>query len=116
MISHWIRLRTSSDGSHKPGDGCSSFSGSRPAAGVPSRHGRASGVPPAPPSRIRRIADWVLNCVRQVLEHLGLMTAAVPEREASRPPLRPEAFPPAPPLRISLKWITDSGDVDRRFR
>ena len=56
-----------------------------------------SKAPPAPVSRIRQLVDWALHCARQVLELLGLMTAAAPEREASPPPPRPEAAPPAPP-------------------
>ena len=55
---------------------------------------RAASVPP--PSRIRRIADWVLDCARRVLERLGLMSAAAPEHEAGPPPRQPEASPPAP--------------------
>lgn len=57
---------------------------------------RAASVQPAPASRIRRIADWVLDCARRVLERLGLMSAAAPEHEASPPPRQPEASPPAP--------------------
>ena len=67
---------------------------------------RAASVQPAPASRIRRIADWVLDCARRVLERLGLMSAAAPEHEAGPPqprqpeaspsPRRPEASPPAP--------------------
>ena len=64
---------------------------------VEKRERDRSKAPPAPVSRIRQIADWVLNCARQVLERLGLVTAAVPELEASRTPRRPEASPPAPP-------------------
>lgn len=61
-----------------------------------------SKAPPAPVSRIRQLVDWALHCARQVLERLGLMTAAAPEREVSEPPrppevLPPEALPPAPP-------------------
>ena len=67
---------------------------------------RAASLQPAPASRIRRIADWVLDCARRVLERLGLMSGAAREHEAgplpprqpeaSPPPRRPEASPPAP--------------------
>ena len=58
---------------------------------------RAASLQPAPASRIRRIADWVLDCARRVLERLGLMSAAAPEHEAGPPqPRQPEASPPAP--------------------
>ncbi len=57
---------------------------------------RAASVQPAPASRIRRIADWVLDCARRVLERLGLMSAAAPEHEAGPlPPRQPEASPPS---------------------
>ena len=59
-----------------------------------------SKAPSAPVSRIRQLVDWALHCARQVLERLGLMTAAAPEREASQPPRRPEAAPPAPPPQL----------------
>ena len=56
---------------------------------------RAASLQPAPASRIRRLADWVLDCARRVLERLGLMSAAVPEHEAGPPqPRQPEASPP----------------------
>ena len=58
----------------------------------------AASEQPAPPSRIRRIADWVLNCARKVLERLGLKPAPAPAHEAGPPPRRPEeASPPPPP-------------------
>ena len=64
---------------------------------VKKRAGAAS-EQPAPPSRIRRIADWVLNCARKVLERLGLKPAPAPAHEAGPPPRRPEeASPPPPP-------------------
>ena len=57
----------------------------------------AASEQPAPPSRIRRIADWVLNCARKVLERLGLKPAPAPEHEAGPPPRRPEEASPPPP-------------------
>ena len=58
----------------------------------------AASEQPAPPSRIRRIADWVLNCARKVLERLGLKSVAVPEHAAGGPlPRRPEEASPPPP-------------------
>lgn len=75
--------------------------------------------PPAPPGRIRRIADWLLGCARQVLERFGLKPAAVPEREAGRtpagaaastpPPRQPR---PAPTLweRYRARWPDAAGD------
>ena len=61
------------------------------------KRARAASEQPAPPSRIRRIADWVLNCARKVLERLGLKSAAVPEHEVGPPARRPEAASPPPP-------------------
>ena len=52
--------------------------------------------PPAPPGRIRRIADWLLGCARQVLERFGLKPAAAPEREAGRTPAGAAASAPPP--------------------
>ena len=60
---------------------------------------RAASVQPAPASRIRRIADWVLDCARRVLERLGLKPAAAPEHEVSRTPRRPDASTSPPPPR-----------------
>ena len=51
---------------------------------------------PVQPGRIRRLADWVLNCARQVLERLGLKPAAAPELEAGRSAFQPEASTPPP--------------------
>ena len=55
--------------------------------------------PAAPPGRIRRIAEWLLDRARQVLERLGLRPDAAPEREAGRTPARAEAstLPPRRP-------------------
>lgn len=53
-----------------------------------------SKTPPAPVSRIRQLVDWALHCARQVLERLGLMTAAPPEREVIQPTHRPDVLPP----------------------
>ena len=54
-------------------------------------------APPASASTVRRIAAWVLNCARQILERLGLKPGAAPEHEADRAPVQPEACtPPAP--------------------
>ena len=62
------------------------------------KRARAASEQPAPPSRIRRIADWVLNCARKVLERLGLKSVAAPEHEAGGPPpRRPEEASPPPP-------------------
>ena len=55
-----------------------------------------SAQPPAPPGRIRRIADWLLGCARQVLERFGLKPAAAPEREAGRTPAGAAASTPPP--------------------
>ena len=49
---------------------------------------RAAGAP-APASRIRLIADWVLDCARQVLERLGL---------------KPEPTPPPAPTPEPTLW------------
>ena len=48
--------------------------------------------PPAPPGRIRRIADWLLSRARQVLEYFGLEPDAAPAR--GRTPARAEAYTP----------------------
>ncbi len=73
--------------------------------------------PPAPPSRIRRIAEWLLNRARQVLERLGFKPDTAPEREASRTRGRPAAStPPAPrpePTlweRYAARWPAAAGD------
>ncbi len=47
-------------------------------------------------NRIRRIADWVLDCAREVLERLGLKPAAAPEHEDVRDPVPPVDSPPPP--------------------
>ena len=75
---------------------------------------RAPGAP-ASPNRIRRIADWVLNCARQVLERLGLNHGAAPEHEGCPPPPRPEPPPPPPPEptlweRYQARWPDTGGD------
>ncbi|MDE3262077.1 MAG: hypothetical protein OYL41_08860, partial [Acidobacteriota bacterium] len=84
---------------------------------------RAASVQPAPASRIRRIADWVLDCARRVLERLGLMSAPAPEHEASPPPRQPEASPPPPPQprpeptlweRYQARW-PEHAAADRAF-
>ena len=79
---------------------------------------REPAPPPAPAGRIRRIADWLLGCARQVLERLGLKPDAAPERAAGRAPGRPEA--PAPPPaprpeptlweRYAARWPAGAGD------
>ena len=75
--------------------------------------------PPAPPGRMRRIADWLLGCARQVLERFGLKPAAAPEREAGRTPARaaastppPRQPRPAPTLweRYEARWPDAAGD------
>ena len=74
------------------------------------KRARAAGAP-APALRIRLIADWVLDCARQVLERLGLKPAAAPEHEVCLPPTKPEpttpsAPPPEPTLweRYEARW------------
>ena len=54
--------------------------------------------PPAPPGRIRRIADWLLGCARRVLKCFGFEPAAAPAREPGPAPARAEVSTP-PPLR-----------------
>ena len=72
--------------------------------------------PPAPAGRIRRIADWLLGCARQVLERFGLKPAAAPEREAGRTPAGAAASAPpprpAPTLweRYQARWPDAAGD------
>ncbi len=75
--------------------------------------------PPAPPGRIRRIADWLLGCARQVLERLGLKPDAAPERGAGRTPARAEASTPPPRQprpepslweRYQARWPDAGGD------
>ena len=69
--------------------------------------------PPAPPGKIRRIADWLLGCARQVLERLGLKPTAAPEREAGRTPARAAASTPPPPTlweRYQTRWPDAAGD------
>ncbi len=90
-----------------------------------SRRGEAAGKrerakppqPPAPPGRIRRIAEWLLDRARQVLERLGFKPDTAPEREASRTRGRPAAStPPAPrpePTlweRYAARWPAAAGD------
>ncbi len=74
---------------------------------------------PAPAGRIRRIADWLLGCARQLLERLGLRPDAAPEREAARTSTRAEASTPpprqprpAPTLweRYQARWPDAGGD------
>ncbi|MCY4506177.1 MAG: hypothetical protein OXG35_04350 [Acidobacteria bacterium] len=76
-------------------------------------------LPPAPAGRIRRIADWLLGCARQLLERLGLRPDAAPEREAARTSTRAEASTPrprqprpAPTLweRYQARWPDAAGD------
>ena len=74
---------------------------------------RERAQPAQPPGRIRRIADWLLNRARKVLEYLGLESAAVPDRtptqvEASTPPPRR----PEPTLweRYQARWPAAAGD------
>ena len=75
--------------------------------------------PPAPPGRIRRIADWLLGCARQVLERFGLKPAAAPEREAGRTPAGAAASTPPPRQsrpeptlweRYQARWPDAAGD------
>ena len=80
------------------------------------KRARAAGAPASSPNRIRRIADWVLNCARRVLERLGLKPDTAPEQEVSRPPSKPE--PPSPPRppeptlweRYQERWPDAGGD------
>ena len=74
-------------------------------------------LPPAPAGRIRRIAEWLLGCARQVLKRLGLKPDAAPEREAGRTPVRPEASTPSAPRpaptlweRYAARWPAAGGD------
>ena len=75
--------------------------------------------PPAPPGRIRRIADWLLGCARQVLKRFGLKPAAAPEREAGRTPAGAAASTPPPRQprpeptlwqRYEARWPAAAGD------
>ena len=77
---------------------------------------RAAGAP-APASRIRLIADWVLDCARQVLERLGLKPDTAPEHEVvCLPPTKPEpTTPPAPPPEPTL-WERYEARWPRRRR
>ena len=54
---------------------------------------------PAQSGRIRRIAEFVQKCTRQVLEYLGLEPDAAPERDVGQAPARAEASvaPPRQP-------------------
>ena len=83
---------------------------------------RARSKPPqpaAPAGRIRRLAEWLLDRARQVLERLGLRPDAAPEREAGRTPARAEAatLPPRQPRpeptlweRYQARWPDAGGD------
>ena len=72
--------------------------------------------PPAPPGRIRRIADWLLGCARKVLEYFGLDPAAPSARDPVRTPAGVEAStrPPRPEPtlweRYQARWPEAAGD------
>ena len=71
---------------------------------------------PAPAGRIRRLAEWLLDRARQVLERLGLKPDAAPEREADRTPGRLAASTPPPRPKPTLweryaaRWPSAAGD------
>ena len=75
--------------------------------------------PPAPPGRIRRIADWLLGCARRVLQYFGLDPAAAPARDPGRTPARAEVSTPPPRQprpeptlweRYQARWPGAAGD------
>ena len=71
--------------------------------------------PPAPPGRIRRIAEWLLSRARQVLEYFGLEPAAAPGRtparvEASAPLARQPRLEPTLWERYQARWSDAAGD------
>ena len=88
--------------------------GAKDLSGRARRRGRSKdSLPPASPGRTQSIADWLLNCARQVLERFGLKPDAAPESEARRAPSRQEASKssaprprpaPAPWERYQARW------------